>query len=151
MSDSNQHIERLNEFRGFNPAYDEALDGLLEQLETLQRTTYPATPVDALLSDLWGTFVPLDSEAGMLAYGEFCDRVAIFRHELETSNPATDDGAYWRAQGGVPSPASEPDDDGMMLRHMDGTPYMDVRDYHAQRGDPPRLRYGDSNQESRPE
>lgn len=48
------------------------------------------------------------------------------------------------------SPASEPPDDTMMLRHADGTPYMDVRDYHAQRGDPPRLRYGDSNQERDP-
>lgn len=57
---------------------------------------------------------------------------------------------YCSAAHPLPNPASEPGDDGMMLRHMDGTPYMDVRDYHALRGDPPRLRYGDSNQERQP-
>ena len=31
-----EHVDELNEFRGFNPKYDAALDGLLEQFEALK-------------------------------------------------------------------------------------------------------------------
>ena len=48
----------------------------------LRRTTYPATPVDCLLSDLQGMFFPVLSKTSVLTLAAFDKRVAEFNREI---------------------------------------------------------------------
>lgn len=124
---------------------------LEEQLESLRQAEEAAQVQDRVGNEGDADAIRRDAIRRVLGLGLYADsnpaRDASEPVEA-TQGPSTGGNPSSRPGSEASSPASEPEDDGMMLRHADGTPYMDVRDYHVQRGDPPRLRYGDSNQES---